>query len=96
MNSSTIGCIRTGVITCAGWRTSCKTDFRAFELSSPLCSFGSIPAHAKTFFTDRNAIFIDGEIIFVNWWAAAFSIQINKWLDVMVTAVFIVSHGIMG
>ena len=96
MDGSAIGGIRTRMLTGAGRRASGKTDLRTFELRSSFCSLRAIPTHPKALPADGNAIVIDCEIIFVDWRTAAFAIQINEWLDVMVTSVFIVSHGIMG
>ena len=95
MYGSPIGSIRTGMITSAGGRASGETDFRAFELSPAFGGFSAIPAHAEAFFTDRDTIFSDCKVVFINWWPAAFIVQVNEWLDAVVAAVFVISHAVV-
>ena len=55
-----------------------------------------INTHFSSCFTDGNAVFTDGEIIFIFYFDAPFHIQVNKWLDVVLTAVNVIGHRIMG
>lgn len=95
MDGTPIGSIRTGIITGAGRRASGKTDLGAFEFCPSLCGFRAVPTHPKAFFADGNAIVPDCEVVFINWWTAAFSVEVNERLDAMVTAVFVVGHVVM-
>ena len=52
--------------------------------------------HPKAFSADGDAIVSDCKVIFINRWTSALSVQVNKWLNTMITAVLIVSHGVMG
>ena len=52
--------------------------------------------HFSSRFTDGNAVFADGEIIFIFYFDAPFHIQVNKGLDVILTAVNVIGHRIMG
>ena len=83
------------MLTGAGRRTSGKTDPWAFELRPTLRGFCAIPTHLKAFSADGDAIVSDCKVVFINRWTTALSVQVNKWLNTMITAVFIVSHGVM-
>ena len=53
-------------------------------------------AHFSARFADWNAIFPDGKIIFIFYFEAPFHIQVNKWSDVILTAINVIRHCIMG
>ena len=53
-------------------------------------------AHFSARFADWDAIFPDGKIIFIFYFEAPFYIQVNKGADVVLTAVNVIRHCIMG
>ena len=95
MDGPAIDGIRTGMHTRAGRGAPGKTDLRTFELRSSFCSFRAIPAHPEAFLTDGNTIICDCEVIFVNRRTSTLVVKIYKRPDIMVAAVFVVSHGVM-
>ena len=58
--------------------SSGKADSRTFELRSSFCSFRAISTHPKAFPADGDAIVSDCEVVFINRWMTAFSVQVNK------------------
>ena len=69
---------------------------RTAEFQSPLGRLRTVMTHFSSRFTDGNAVFTDGEIIFIFYFDAPFHIQVNKGLDVILTAVNVIWHRIMG
>ena len=52
--------------------------------------------HFSACFADRDAVFGDGEIIFIFYFDAPLHIQVDKGLDVVFMAVNVLRHCIMG
>lgn len=52
--------------------------------------------HFSVCFADWSAIFPDGEIILIFYFDAPFHIQANKGMELLLTAVKVVRHRIMG
>ena len=96
MDSPAVLRIGAGIRAGAGDRAARKADLRALKFTSAFCRFDSIPAHGKTLTTDRDTIPVDGKIVFINKGTAPLCIEVNKRTDVMVKAVFVERHGIMG
>lgn len=63
---------------------------RTAEFQSPLGRLRTVMTHFSSRFTDGNAVFTDGEIIFIFYFDAPFHIQVNKGLDVVLTAVNVI------
>ena len=84
------------MFTRAGWDSTNKADFGAFEFHTALCVLRAIAAHTETFFANRDAIRIYREVIFVNRRVSAFAIEVNERLDPLLAAVLVVCHCIMG
>ena len=59
------------------------------------CNFDAIAPHSVSRWANRNAIFINSKVVLIYRQSAAFSIQINKWSDVLPFEVLIVRHGIV-
>ena len=55
----------------------------------------TIVVHSSAYFADGDTIFPDDEIILIFYFAATFHIQINKGLDVVLTAVNVIGHCII-
>ena len=51
--------------------------------------------HFSSRFTNGNAIFTDGKIIFIFYFDASLYIQVDKGLDVVLAAVNVIRHRIM-
>ena len=71
------------------------TDLRTFEFHASFRSFDTIAPHPVSGWADRNPVFINGKIIFIDRWSSSFAVKINKWCDVFAPKVLIVRHGIM-
>ena len=56
----------------------------------------TVMAHFPACFPDGNAIFPDGEIIFVFYFDASFHVQVNKSSNVIFAAIKIIRHCMMG
>ena len=96
MYSPAIFCIGTWIFTDAVGASSHEADFRAFEFRPALYGFGAVPAHGMPVAAYGDAVIVDGEIILIDGRPAAFTVEVNKWRNAVITAVFIISHGIMG
>ena len=95
MYSPAIFCIGTWIFTDAVGASSHEADFRAFEFRPALYGFGAVPAHGMPVAAYGDAVIVDGEIILIDGRPAAFTVEVNKWRNAVITAVFIISHGIM-
>ena len=93
--SPAIFCVRTWIFTGSGYTAPGKADLWAFELCPSFCGFGAFPAHDMALPANRDTIIVDCKVIFVYGRPSPVSIQVNERNDPMVTAVFIVRHGIM-
>ena len=69
---------------------------RTAEFQSPLGRLRTVMTHFSSRFTDGNAVFTDGEIIFIFYFNAPLYIQVDKGLDVVLTALNVIGHRIMG
>ena len=69
---------------------------RTTEFQPSFGRFRTVMTHFSVCFADWYAIFPDGEIIFVFYFEAPFHIQVNKWSDVVFTAVNVIRYCIMG
>src|SRR5699024_12802813 len=65
---------------------------RAAEFQPFLGRLRTVMTHFSSSFTDGNAVFTDGEIIFIFYFDTPFYIQVNKGLDVVLTAVNVIGH----
>ena len=70
-------------------------DFRAFEFHPAFCSFNTITAHTASGRTNRDSIFINCKVIFIDRGSSAFSIKVDKWCYILTFEVLIIRHGIM-
>ena len=95
MYGSAIFGIGAGIFAGAGNASAFSAHSRAFEFCPAFCFLGAIPSHAVSCSADRNAIGIDGEIIFVNRRSSAFAIQVDKGSDIFTFAVFVLRHCVM-
>ena len=71
------------------------TDFRTFEFHPAFCSFNTITTHAASGRTNRDSIFINRKVIFINRGSSTFSIKVDKWCYILTFEVLIIRHGIM-
>ena len=72
------------------------TDLRTFEFHSAFSNFNTITAHTASRRANRDSVFINRKVIFINRGSSAFSIQVDKWCYILTFEVLIIRHGIMG
>ena len=63
---------------------------------SALYEFGAVPAHGMPFPAYRDTVIVDGEIVLIDRWPAAFAVKVDEWSNFVFATVFVISHGIMG
>lgn len=69
---------------------------RAAEFQPSLGRLRTVMVHFPACFADRDAVFGDGEIMFIFYFDPPLHIQVNKRLDMVPAAVKIIRHCIMG
>ena len=72
------------------------TDFRTFEFHPAFCNLNTITTHTASGGTNRDSIFINCKVIFIDRGSSTFSIKVDKWCDILAFEVLIIRHGIMG
>lgn len=96
MYSPAVFCIGTWIFTGAAGAAARKADLRAFEFSPAFYGFGAVPAHGMPFTAYGDPIIVDGEIVLIDGRPAALAVKVNERCNAVITAVFIISHGVMG
>lgn len=95
MNRASVFCIRTGSFAGTGDTAVFMTDFRTFEFHPAFCNLNTITTHTASGGTNRDSIFINCKVIFIDRGSSAFSIQVYKWCYILTFEVLIIRHGIM-
>ncbi len=96
MNGPAVLRVRTGLLAGAGDVAAGKTDFWAFKLRPAFDGFCTVTAHGIALAAYGDAIFIDGEILLIHRRSATLAIEVNEGGYVVLPAVQVVRHGIMG
>ena len=84
------------MLTGTGRGAAGEADLRAFKLRPAFCALHAVQTHPEAAAADGYAVIADGKVLFINRGMSPSGIQVNEGLYVMVTAVLIVSHSIMG
>ena len=95
MDCTSVFSIWTRFFACTGDTATGVTDFRTFEFHSAFSNFNTISTHTISRGTNRNTIFINRKVVFVNGRSSTFSIKVDKWCYILAFEVLIIRHGIM-
>lgn len=95
VDSSPIFSSGTWNFTCTCHFSAGEADFGTFEFRSSFGRFRAIPAYGMSFPAYGDAVTVYGEVIFVYRRPSPVGIEVNEGDDSLVTAVFIVRHGIV-
>lgn len=71
------------------------TDLRTFEFHSAFSNFNTITTHTASRGANRDSIFVNRKVIFINRGSSTFSIKVDKWCYILALEVLIIRHGIM-
>ena len=72
------------------------TGQRTAEFQPPRGKLRTVMAHFSACFADGDAVFSDGEMIFIFYFDVPLYIQVDKGLNVVLMAVNVIGHRIMG
>ena len=95
MDGTSVEGIRASVFAGTDRESVDETDLGALVFRTSLLPFGSIQTHPESFLADRDAVVSDCEVVLIDRGTSALAIQINEWLDSVLYAVLVHSHGIM-
>ncbi len=95
MDCTSVFSIWTRGFSCTGDTATGVTDLRTFEFHSAFSNFNTISTHTISRKTNRNTIFINNKVVFINGRSSTISKKVDKWCYILPFEVLIIRQGIM-